>query len=126
MRYFWTVFTHLYHIQDVEFTDGTLTASVTLNPDHAIFAGHFPGQPVLPGVCQLALVKELLQKHLQKKLVLTRADQVKFMAMVDPRRTPDLRVSIRLTEADGIHTAQTVLSAGDLIFLKSKARFADA
>lgn len=126
MRYFWAVFTHLYHIQRVAFTDGKLTASVTLNPEHAVFSGHFPGQPILPGVCQLALVKELLQRHLQKKLRLTQADQVKFMAMVDPRRTPELQMSIQLSEADGIHSVQAVLSAGDLVFLKSKARFADA
>lgn len=120
------MFTDLYHIQDIEFSEDRLTATVTLDANHAIFAGHFPGQPVLPGVCQLALVKDLLEQQLQKKLLLAKADQVKFMAMVDPRRTPQLQMSIQLTEAEGIWTAQTVLSDGDIVFLKSKARFADA
>lgn len=80
----------------------------------------------MPGVCQLALVKELLQRHLQKEMVLTKADQVKFMAMVDPRRTPDLELTLQLSEAEGIWTVQAQLTAGETVFLKSKARFADA
>lgn len=120
------MFTDLYHINHCLFSEGKLSASVSLNAGHAVFGGHFPGQPVLPGVCQLALVKELVQRHLQKPIVLRKADQVKFMAMVDPRRTPDLEVSIQLSEAEGIWTAQAVIAAGDIIFLKSKARFADA
>lgn len=119
------MFTDLYHIKNTQFAEGTLSAAVTLNGDHAIFAGHFPGQPVLPGVCQLALVKDLLQRHLGKKLRMAKADQVKFMAMIDPRRTPDLDVKIQISEADNIHTAQVVISVGEIIFLKSKARFAD-
>lgn len=120
------MFTDLYHIKNIRFSEGTLGASVTLRAGHAIFTGHFPGQPVLPGVCQLALVKDLLQIHLGKKLSMTRADQVKFMAMIDPRRTPDLEVSIQVSESEGITTAQAVISCGDTVFLKSKARFADA
>lgn len=124
--YFWAVFTDLYQIHNPQFADGKLTASVTLDAGHAIFAGHFPGQPVLPGVCQLALVKEVLETHLQKKLLLKKADQVKFMAMVDPRRTPHLELTLQLTETEGIYTVQALLAAGGIVFLKSKARFADA
>lgn len=120
------MFTDLYHIKHTEFSEGTLSASVTLNTAHSIFGGHFPGQPVLPGVCQLALLKDLLQQQLGKKLLLRKADQVKFMAMIDPRRTPELDVKIQLTEVEGLLTAQAVISAGEIVFLKSKARFADA
>lgn len=120
------MFTDLYLIHNPHFADGKLTASVTLDATHVIFEGHFPGQPVLPGVCQLALVKEVLQAHLQKNVVLRKADQVKFMAMVDPRRTPNLELTLQIAEAEGMYTVQAVLAAGEWVFLKSKARFADA
>jgi 3-hydroxyacyl-[acyl-carrier-protein] dehydratase len=47
----------------------SLEASFLLNPKHAIFAGHFPGQPVVPGVCMLQIIKEGLEQALDKKLV---------------------------------------------------------
>lgn len=120
------MFTDLYFIKNTRFDDGKLTASVTLNAKHSIFEGHFPGQPVLPGVCQLGLVKELLQQHFGKALKMSKADQVKFMAMVDPRKTPDLEIQIQISEVDEIITAQTVISFEEIVFLKSKARFANA
>jgi 3-hydroxymyristoyl/3-hydroxydecanoyl-(acyl carrier protein) dehydratase len=43
-----------------ETTPTRVQATIRLNPDHAIFAGHFPGQPVVPGVCMLQIIKELL------------------------------------------------------------------
>ena len=31
-----------------------------LHPDEPVFAGHFPGNPIFPGVLTLALVRETL------------------------------------------------------------------
>ncbi len=118
--------TDLYHITRSERSGETLTASASLNAAHPLFGGHFPGQPVLPGVCQLALIKDLLQRHTGKKWVLRRADQVKFMAPIDPRRTPELHISLQLAKADDLQVVQAVISAGEIVFLKSKVRFADA
>ena len=36
------------------------TAALRIAPEHPAFAGHFPGQPLLPGVSLLAEVLELL------------------------------------------------------------------
>ena len=120
------MFTDLYDIKKIDFADGKLSASVSLNETHEIFGGHFPNQPVLPGVCQMALLKEVLERHLNKKLATKKADQVKFLAMIDPRRTPNLDVQIQISEYEGIVTAQSIISSGEIIFLKSKCRFADA
>ena len=120
------MFTDLYDIKKVGFADGKLSASVSLNETHEIFGGHFPGQPVLPGVCQMALVKDILERHLDKKLSTLQGDQIKFLAMIDPSKTPDLDVQIQISENDGVFTAQSIISSGEIIFLKSKCRFADA
>ena len=101
----------------------SLSARIHLHADHLLFAGHFPGQPVLPGVCQLAIVKELAEKALNRRLVLHHADQVKFLAMVDPVRVPSLQVDISFSDN---HTLQAVIREGELIFLKTKCTFVDA
>lgn len=36
------------------------TFRVRLDAAHPIYAGHFPGNPVLPGVCTLQIVRECL------------------------------------------------------------------
>jgi 3-hydroxymyristoyl/3-hydroxydecanoyl-(acyl carrier protein) dehydratase len=55
--------------------------------DHPAFAGHFPGQPVLPGVALLAFVMRALERQpeLQARLGLTpQIAQVKFISPVLP------------------------------------------
>ena len=39
----------LYTTDHFSFEDNTVNASITLNNDHDIFKGHFPGNPILPG-----------------------------------------------------------------------------
>ena len=43
-------------------TSGTVL--LELNPDHAIYQGHFPAHPVVPGVCLLQLIKESVENIL--------------------------------------------------------------
>jgi 3-hydroxyacyl-[acyl-carrier-protein] dehydratase len=62
----------------------SLEASFLLNPKHAIFAGHFPGQPVVPGVCMLQIIKEGLEQALDVKLFFAKAASIKFLSMLVP------------------------------------------
>jgi len=41
--------------------DGTFEATITFDRDFIGFAGHFPGNPVVPGVCEIAAVELLAQ-----------------------------------------------------------------
>jgi 3-hydroxyacyl-[acyl-carrier-protein] dehydratase len=63
------------------------TVSLSVAPDHPTFAGHFPGQPLLPGVTLLAEVLEatLSQPDLAQQLgTAPRISAVKFLAPVRP------------------------------------------
>ncbi len=50
---------NLYHIVEQEIGEQTITATIALHTTHPIFEGHFPGQPILPGVCQTQMCVEL-------------------------------------------------------------------
>lgn len=61
--------------------------NLSIAADHPTFAGHFPGQPLLPGVSLLAEVIEaaLSQPNLASQITGTpRISAVKFLAPVRP------------------------------------------
>jgi 3-hydroxyacyl-[acyl-carrier-protein] dehydratase len=101
-------------------------ASVTLNAQHKIFEGHFPGQPVLPGVCQLQMVKELLERTTQQRLFLSEAANCKFLQMIDPTRTNVLVITIDYKKEEGAVTCNAVIKSGDAVYLKMNGKFINA
>ncbi|MBS1934927.1 MAG: hydroxymyristoyl-ACP dehydratase, partial [Bacteroidetes bacterium] len=42
----------------------SVKAVLELNPAHDIFKGHFPETPVVPGVCMLQMLKEVMENIL--------------------------------------------------------------
>ena len=71
-----------------------IQATVLLNSSHAIFKGHFEQMPVVPGVCQTQLIKELLQEVTKKQLQLWKATNVKYTGMIVPHEYPLINVEI--------------------------------
>jgi 3-hydroxyacyl-[acyl-carrier-protein] dehydratase len=72
-------------VKSIDSSEDMIRAKLELNPSHPIFEGHFPGQPVVPGVCMMQIIKELLEMILKEKTRLIKADSVKFLSMIDPR-----------------------------------------
>ena len=74
----------LYTIQNIAAGNNIIEATIELDEQHDIFKGHFPSQPVLPGVCMLQMVKEILAFFFNYKVQLLKAEDIRFFAMVDP------------------------------------------
>ena len=56
--------------------------------EHAIYAAHFPGNPITPGACTLQMVGELAEEVVGKPLQLSCAKNVKYLAPLTPTGTP--------------------------------------
>ncbi len=69
--------------------------------DHDIFHGHFPGNPILPGACQVEIVKEILQDILKQKVSLSSSSNMKFLAVINPVKNPIIHLNIELNANDG-------------------------
>lgn len=76
-------------------------AQVKLNAAHPIFEGHFPGNPVVPGVCQLQMVEEVLSHLTGKKLRLKTTGYVKFLHTINPDTSATVDMELLLTEREG-------------------------
>lgn len=103
--------------------EGKLEAQVTLNTDHKIYNGHFPDQPIVPGVCLIEMVRGIVAGHLQKSLFFEGADQIKFMNIVDPQQTDHLTFKLSLQELDGAYQVNNEAVAGETTYFKMKGTF---
>jgi 3-hydroxyacyl-[acyl-carrier-protein] dehydratase len=77
-----------------------IVADIELDPHHPVFEGHFPGNPLLPGVCTVQIIKELLEEAFKESLVMTRAKSIKYLGFVDPGLMPVLRFDLRIGVAE--------------------------
>lgn len=66
--------------------DGVLRVAATLKArrDSAVYSGHFPAQPVTPGVLMLQAVGELLSQAAGRELAIAKVNNVKYLAMMTP------------------------------------------
>lgn len=113
-----------YNVNNIESTgDGTYHAFISLNAAHEIFQGHFPGNPVTPGVCMMQITKEIAEEITAKKLFLASASNVKFMAIINPLETPDLVLELQIDENEDIVKLKNTTSFGETIALKMNINY---
>jgi 3-hydroxyacyl-[acyl-carrier-protein] dehydratase len=100
---------------------------VSLNASHPIYQGHFPGKPVVPGVCQVQMIKELVEKAAGHPLNLTESDNIKFLSMINPKVNPQLEIHLIIKViSEQKYAATATIVSGATLFLKFKGKFESA
>lgn len=82
-----------YRIEYIQREPNSVSCRIVFNVNHDIFKGHFPGQPVVPGVCMMQMVKELLEAQTDSSLWMRDAGQVKFLQLITPDVHPMINIS---------------------------------
>ena len=119
-----TILTDFYNLtESLQNENGSYIAKIKLNKDHDIFNGHFPGNPVTPGVCMMQIIKELTEEFTGKKLFLKSASNVKFMAIINPVETPDLEIVLDIIENEDEIKVKNTSSFGETIALKMSVNY---
>ncbi|MDO5971751.1 3-hydroxyacyl-ACP dehydratase [Flavivirga aquimarina] len=113
----------LYKVNNLEVVDNSITANVFINKDHIIFKGHFPDNPVMPGVCMMQIIKGLTEDFVEKKLFMQSANNIKFMAIINPFNTPELELKLEVIETDEGYRVKNISKFEDTIALKSTTNF---
>jgi 3-hydroxyacyl-[acyl-carrier-protein] dehydratase len=103
--------------------ENTLKAIVALNPGHEIFQGHFPQMPIVPGVCQAQIIKELLEEEMDMKLFLHIGNNIKFTGMIIPTQHPEVHIDIVYDHEGDEVMAEAKLYFENTIFTKYKGVF---
>lgn len=95
-------------------SDSKHNVTILVNEKHEIFKGHFPGNPIMPGVCMIQIVKELTEKITKQTLMIQTLANVKFMALINPENNPELRLELDIT-----------ITEDDLVKVKNTTYFND-
>ena len=110
-----------YTIRESNATPGVVKAIISINKKHRILEGHFPGLPVVPGVCMLQMVREIMEVNTKRELKITEADNMKFLSVINPEQNADVEVTINYTEEFGKFSINATLFAATVTFFKLKA-----
>lgn len=107
-----------YTIKNLTTVDSAVNAELELNASHKIYEGHFPGQPVTPGVCMMQMVKEIIETVLQRETRLVRASEMKFLLMIIPGENNIINAQIKysIDENEGIHVIAALLKDNTTYF----------
>jgi 3-hydroxyacyl-[acyl-carrier-protein] dehydratase len=104
--------------------DESHTYSIQLNPDHSIFEGHFPDNPVTPGVVQMEIVKELMNESTGTKLNLKKMGNCKFLAILNPKTDANVDVILKISKGEDEEIkVSAVIKNAETFFLKMNASY---
>ncbi|TDO83817.1 3-hydroxyacyl-[acyl-carrier-protein] dehydratase [Flavobacterium chryseum] len=96
-------------LSEEKINDTKYSITILVNEKHEVFKGHFPGNPIMPGVCMIQIIKELSEKITGATLMIQTLTNVKFMALINPDATPELRLELDIvtTEEDLVKVKNT-------------------
>lgn len=111
-------------LSNLEIEGSAIKADLVINAGHRIFEGHFPGQPVVPGVCMMQMVKEIVEQVIGRKTNLIKANEMKFLAIIDPLKNNVISAILNYSiEENGNLIVSATFFKDELIHYKFKGQF---
>jgi len=101
-----------------------LTVQIAINREHSIFTGHFPGNPILPGAATLQILKEIISAHLQRKVNLSKALNIKYLSFLNPDINNFIDFDIDLKETEpGVLSCNATVHNENTVFCSFRGEF---
>lgn len=104
-------------INHIEHSPESDMVQVSFNAAHEIFKGHFPHLPVVPGVCQMQMLEEVVSHIAGSEFRITEAGQVKFLALLNPVKSQSITLEInRKAEDSGLNVTARYYDQAETFF----------
>lgn len=110
---------NLYKI--VSQADDSKSYTIEFIPESIIYRAHFPEQPITPGVCIIQIATELLSLCLHKEYELSSISNAKFLAVINPTKTPQVSYIFKKIEEIEDTTklkVSAIVAFGDITYTK--------
>ena len=118
-----TLLNNLFVVLKNQDSETSFVTAIELNASHTAYAGHFPGHPVTPGVIQMQILHELLEKHFERSLQLITMARCKFLKILNPLETPQIVLHIEFHQIDGLLNIKARGENDKDIFFKIESSF---
>jgi 3-hydroxymyristoyl/3-hydroxydecanoyl-(acyl carrier protein) dehydratase len=87
--------------------DGSYVCELSFDTDCPVFAGHFPGRPLLPGIFQIEIARLLAERIRGTSLHIREISRSKFSRAILPGETVRVTVKISVTEPPTVRATFT-------------------
>ncbi len=84
-----------YRINGSSRTENGWEVNMTLLAGHKIYEGHFPEKAVVPGMCTLTVIREVLSQLLEKPVMFSYIRECKFLSALLPEKDIILTLDIQ-------------------------------
>lgn len=100
-----------YEIKKQEVHEQVLHTVLVFKEDHVVYDGHFPQNPITPGVCLLQTAKQLLEETYLLSLRIDTILNIKFLKLVIPDDTKEVHFVIQFlpNEEEGKKTVSVII-----------------
>ncbi len=95
-----------------QIADDGISALVTVSESSPWFSGHFPDDPILPGIAQLNMVADVIALSRQENLCIKRLSRIKFKRLVRPGERLEIHISV--AEKINLYTFRITSEAQDV------------
>ena len=111
----------LYSFNNFQTTANTFQVEVRFDPSHPVFAGHFPGQPVVPGVFLVEILASSVTEIIGKQLIIKEASNLKFLQVINPEVHGSVLLDGSIViVSDGNYRVDATIRLGEVLFTKMK------
>ena len=125
-----------YHILSSDITTDAGVFCVALNADCEVYQGHFPGEPISPGVCNIQMIKECAERCLgyagdnlltagedseSPSILLSHIRQCRLTTLVTPQQHPEVEVRVAiLSRSEDTITFRGTIGKGEEVYMELK------
>lgn len=88
----------------------TVQAEFEVPADSKWFDGHFPEEPILPGIAQLSMIADLLGDAIGSPATITQVSRVRFKRVIQPAEPITVRIS---SKEDALSFGFQILSGAE-------------
>ena len=118
-----TLLNDYYRIDSRVVADGETLFGISLIPGYCAYKGHFPENPVAPGVCNMQMIKECAGLLAGRRLFLAFIAKCRFSAVISPLTTPHLQLRMKLSvvsSAEKTYSVHATLSDNTTTYIQFK------
>ncbi len=111
-----------YTSKEIRKTESGIEAELAFDPGHELYSGHFPENPITPGVCLIQALNDVVAAQFEGKQI-KEIRKCKFTAIHNPNEVPEVIATLKVVESDEELRVSGDISDSSQTFVKYQATF---